>query len=38
MLKDVEDGSLGKKQMNYQELVDEVNKDMKRLEYVDKPL
>ena len=37
-MKDFEEGIAGMKQMNYNELVDEINKDRKALEEIDKPL
>ena len=35
---DTEDGIAGTKKMTYQELVDEINQDIKALEHIEKPL
>jgi len=37
-MRDAEDGIAGTKKMTYQELVDEINQDIKALEHIEKPL
>ena len=37
-LKDVEEGVASEKKMTYMELVEHINKDIKALEYQDKPI
>lgn len=37
-MRDVADGTAGLKQMNYMQLVDHINQDLKALEFQDKPL
>ena len=38
LIKDVEDGVAGMNKMSYMELVEHINKDIKALEYTDKPI
>jgi hypothetical protein len=37
-MRDVEDGTVGLKQMNYKQLVEHINQDLKALEFQDKPI
>lgn len=37
-MQDAEDGVAGAKKMTYQELVEEMNQDMKAIEHIEKPL
>jgi hypothetical protein len=38
LMRDVEDGVAGMNKMSYMELVEYINKDIKALEYTDKPI